>query len=236
MDSVRLGLRLCALGFVLSVCLALDCNWRTQYEYGGRCCDACPSGKYPKEPCTGRCEECTANATDTRCACSDNSYCIDDACSACKPKPRCKPGEELRRTGRFLFNYVCKPCPDNMYSDAEDGVCEPIADCRRLGLEVLFPGNATHNARCGWQDSDQLTHKVLVVCLAINGLICLALLINACVRRSTDRRKKNKRRSTMRSLVMPAEECSCKLSKEEMGDECDSDSDASETSTSKYEV
>ncbi|XP_036427230.1 tumor necrosis factor receptor superfamily member 18 [Colossoma macropomum] len=234
MDSVKLGLKLFAVGCFLSMCLAVDCNWKTHYEYNGKCCLACPAGKYHKEPCSSHCEECTKNASNTRCACSDNPLCSDDHCSECGPRLRCKRGEELRRIGAFSFTYVCKPCPDNMYSDAEDSMCEPIVNCRKLGLGELFPGNRTHNARCGWQDSDQLTHKVIVVCLAINGLICLALLINACIRRSTDRRKKYRRRSTARTLVVPSEECTCKLSKEEMGDECDSD--VSDISTSKPEV
>uniref|UniRef100_A0AAR2L3N7 TNFR-Cys domain-containing protein n=1 Tax=Pygocentrus nattereri TaxID=42514 RepID=A0AAR2L3N7_PYGNA len=144
MDSAKLGLKLFAVGCFFSMCLAVDCNWKTHYEYRGNCCLACPA-----EPCTSHCEDCPETATNTRCACSDNPLCSDDRCSECEPRPRCQRGEELRRTGAFSFTYVCEPCQDNMYSDAEDSMCEPIV--KKLGLGELFPGNRTHNARCGWQ-------------------------------------------------------------------------------------
>ncbi|XP_072539294.1 tumor necrosis factor receptor superfamily member 18 [Salminus brasiliensis] len=235
MDSVQLWLRVWAMGYVLSMCLAANCTWKTQYEYKKKCCDACPSGTYPREPCSTQCVNCTSS--NHWCHCGEMPLCTNEDCSACVARPLCKPGEELIRTGNFEFSYICKECPENMYNDKEDGTCGPIADCRKLGLDVLFPGNRTQNTRCGWQDSNQWTLKVIVVCLAINGLISLALLVNACSQRSTLKRKKTKRCSATCSLGMPSEECSCKLSKEEMGGACDLHSDdSSDESGSKCEV
>ncbi|XP_007239343.3 tumor necrosis factor receptor superfamily member 18 [Astyanax mexicanus] len=240
MDSVELWVRVWTLGCVLSLSLAVSCNWRTQYEYNGKCCDACPAGTYSKELCGSECLNCTAGIS--RCSCGDKHFCENNECSVCVARKQCSPGQVINRTGLREFMYICIDCPENMYSNEERNTCEPIADCKQFGLGVLFPGNRTHNARCGWQDpspprdSNQWNQNVIVVCLAVNGVICLALLVNDCVQRFQNRRRKSKRRPTTRWLVKPSDECGCKLSKEEMGNECDQDSDVSGDSSSKYEV
>ncbi|XP_066522795.1 tumor necrosis factor receptor superfamily member 18 [Hoplias malabaricus] len=248
MDSAKLSLKLLAMGYIFTVCLAVDCNWYTQYEYKGKCCDACPPGQYPKDFCSTVCEVCT-DKDAAKCPCTKSHLYGDEDVLKCVDRPTCKPGEELKRSGRFSYNYYCNKCPNNTYSAMEDSMCEPITDCRKFGLDVLFPGNITHNAKCGWQspeprqdtfnstlDSYQLTLKAIVVCLAINSVMCMALMFNACIGRSTDRRKKNKSHSTTRSLILPSEDCSCKLSKEEKGDPSESFSDVSDASTSNCEV
>ncbi|XP_026852219.2 tumor necrosis factor receptor superfamily member 18 isoform X2 [Electrophorus electricus] len=196
MDIIHFLLKLLTIGFVLSMCQAVNCIWKTQYEHMGRCCDACPSGEYPKIPCNdtkpSTCEKCpAASSSNTRCSCGSNLLCNNTDCSQCISRPRCKRGEELRRNGNYIFSYICEPCLNTTYNDAEDSMCEPIADCRKFGLSVLFPGNMTHNARCGWQsDDDHLAHIVMGMCLAITSLICVVLLIDVCIQRAMHKKRK----------------------------------------------
>ncbi|XP_058259540.1 tumor necrosis factor receptor superfamily member 18 isoform X2 [Hemibagrus wyckioides] len=156
MDSVKLYAILFAIGCVLSMCMALDCDWKTQFIYKGRC-ETCHLGEFPILDCSENheslCKKCTR--TGDHCFCN-NSLCEDDTCSQCVSSPRCKQGEELRRIGHFHFTYKCEPCRNQTYNDEEDKMCKPLLDCRNLGLRVIFPGNRTHNTRCGCSE-DQRT-------------------------------------------------------------------------------
>ncbi|XP_053492279.1 tumor necrosis factor receptor superfamily member 18 isoform X2 [Ictalurus furcatus] len=190
MDKVKPYVILFATGCVLSMCMALDCNWKTQYEYKGRCCKTCPSGEFPKQHC------------------SENSQ-------------SCKQGEELKRTGSFKFGYSCGVCTNQKYYNEKDKMCKPILDCSEIGMLVIFPGNRTHNARCGYQvnyHNDLVTHNGVVMGLVITGLACLAILIYVCIQRTREPRTKKKYPPTSSSLNVPSEECGCKLSKEEIGE------------------
>ncbi|XP_026771947.1 tumor necrosis factor receptor superfamily member 18 [Pangasianodon hypophthalmus] len=222
MDSVNLYVILFATGCVLSVCMALECNWKTQYEYKERCCETCPSGQFPIQHCRDNiprvCQECKEKSD--HCFCT-NDLCENDDCSKCSPSPRCKRGEELKRTGLFKFGYSCELCPNQTYSDEEGKMCKPISDCRKLGLSVLFPGNRTHNARCGCQvnyPNGLVTNNGMVVGLAITSLVCLALVIYLCIQRTREQRTKLKYHPTSSSLKLPSDESGCKLSKEEIGE------------------
>ncbi|KAK2857767.1 hypothetical protein Q7C36_005686 [Tachysurus vachellii] len=234
MDSVKLYAILFATGCVLPVCMALDCNWRTQFEYRERC-ETCPSGQFPipdfSKNHQSLCENCTRKGDHCFC---NNALCGDEKCSKCLSGPLCKLGEELRRTGLYDFTYICESCPNQTYNDEEGKMCKPILDCRKHGLRVIFPGNSTHNARCGCSDIQNhngftnnglvktnglVITNVLVVCLAITVLGCLAMLIYICIKKTREQRRLKKHLPISSSLKVPCDECtSCKLSKEEIGE------------------
>ncbi|XP_062853240.1 tumor necrosis factor receptor superfamily member 18 [Trichomycterus rosablanca] len=215
MDSIKLWLKVLIMDYVLSMCLDLKCNWKTQYEHRGICCDSCPKAN---------------SKTNTRCSCSDKPLCINSDCSDCALRPKCKRGERLKRAGNFKFTYTCTPCPNMTYNDEEDSTCKPITDCSKVGLLVLSAGNRTHNTRCGCHDSNQLTSSIMIAGLVICSLICVALIINLCFQKTTERRVKKmfdffmfflpECHPPIHSLVLQSEECGYKLSKEEKGEMC----------------
>ncbi|XP_060775205.1 tumor necrosis factor receptor superfamily member 18 [Neoarius graeffei] len=237
MDSVKVCVILFATGCVLPMCMALNCKWKTQYEYKGRCCQICPSGEFPRQHCTENnqtvCEKCENK--HNHCFCNNN-LCENDDCSRCVTSPRCRRGEELRRLGSFEFDYICKPCLNQTYNDEEDKMCKPMLDCRKCGFRVIFPGNSTHNAICAPQETatesgvttgpSSVTvgkrqvsyHDGPVVCLAITNLVSLAMLIYFCIQRTRVQKTKKKYPPTSSSLKFPSDECVCKLSKEEIGE------------------
>uniref|UniRef100_A0A671NSJ4 Tumor necrosis factor receptor superfamily member 18-like n=1 Tax=Sinocyclocheilus anshuiensis TaxID=1608454 RepID=A0A671NSJ4_9TELE len=211
MDTAKLWFMLLCVcgGWILSLAY-IDCDWTTEYEYGEKCCTACPSDQYPKVTCSENksdsvCEKCsTAISAMDKCFCYDNHVCSDDKCTNCDPRKKCKPGHQLKRNGAFDYTYFCEPCPENTYNDVEDSTCKSITKC--AGGEI-FPGNQTHNARCG---SFGL-YFLLLTCSThtVMGLILSKL---SCTHR----------------MVLPSDTCSCKLSKEEEGEEKDSKTELSE--------
>ncbi|KAF7711420.1 hypothetical protein HF521_000431 [Silurus meridionalis] len=129
MDIVRLYMLLFATGYVLSICMALECNWKRQYEYKGKCCQICPLGTFPIQHCTNSSESVCKNCTNMNdhCFCNNN-LCEDDTCSKCSPTKKCTPGEKLIRTGLFKFRYICEPCPSQTYNDEERNICKPTME------------------------------------------------------------------------------------------------------------
>ncbi|XP_048054757.1 tumor necrosis factor receptor superfamily member 18 [Megalobrama amblycephala] len=246
MDTAKLWVTLlCVCGsWILS--LAINCDWITEYEFENRCCKACPSGQYPKVPCQGNnkgsvCEECSpklASAMD-RCFCNNNHLCMNDKCNICEPRPRCKPGHQLNRSGEFDYSFICEPCPENTYNDAEDSMCKSITKCEGVGK--IFPGNQTHNARCtpsvvpnnssvttdpGKQENKiQSTHSFMVACLTVTVLTCLVFIIYTAFQIFKYKMLIKLRKKPCRH-VLPSD--SCKLSKEEKGEECDFKTEVSE--------
>ncbi|XP_067314609.1 tumor necrosis factor receptor superfamily member 18 [Pseudorasbora parva] len=167
MDTAKLCLTLLCICGSWSLASQVKCDLTTEYEFNGRCCKACPSGEYPKEQCQGNhtasvCEKCSYMG---RCFCQDNYLCRDNKCDSCESKLKCKPGEQLTRYGKFDHIYLCEPCPNNTYNDAEDSTCKPITKIICDGVDELFPGNQTHNAIClhsGGRTSiskDGVTHR-----------------------------------------------------------------------------
>ncbi|XP_073708776.1 tumor necrosis factor receptor superfamily member 18 [Garra rufa] len=244
MDTAKLWFTLLCVCSSWILCLAIQCDWRTEYEYGNRCCKACPSGEYPKVPCPKSgdsvCQKCsTAVSPSDKCFCKDNHLCFDDKCTTCNPRERCKPGHQLRRTGAYDYTFYCDPCEDNFYNDVEDSTCKPITKC--VGGEI-FPGNRTHNSRCassvkfttvprGNQDEEkdtQATHPFMLACLAVAVLTFLVFIIYiVCQFVRYKMRTKISKAYTQR-IVLPPDSCSCKLSKEEEGEEDDYKSEVSD--------
>ncbi|XP_016374483.1 tumor necrosis factor receptor superfamily member 18 isoform X1 [Sinocyclocheilus rhinocerous] len=248
MDTAKLWFMLLCVcgGWILSLAY-IDCDWTTEYEYGEKCCTACPSDQYPKVTCSENksdsvCENClTAISAMDKCFCNDNHVCSDDKCTNCDPREKCKPGHQLRRTGAFDYTYFCESCPENTYNDVEDSTCKSITKC--AGGEI-FPGNQTHNARCGpsaefttvhpgdqgaQNNGSQTTHPFMLACLAVTVLTCLVFIMYTAFKifRYKMRTKISKPSCTHR-MVLPSDTCSCKLSKEEEGEEKDSKTELSE--------
>ncbi|KAI2663767.1 Tumor necrosis factor receptor superfamily member 18 [Labeo rohita] len=207
------------------LCLAIRCDWTKEYAYNNKCCKACPSGEYPKEPCSDMCQKCsTAFSAKDKCFCKDNHVCSNDKCESCNPRERCKPGHQLIRNGAFEYTYYCEQCSDNTYSDAEDSICKPITKC--VGGEI-FAGNRTHNARCASsvhpaKEEKQESHTIdylMVASLAITLLTCMIFIMYTAF--------KFFRYKMLRKI---SKQCThnCKLSKEEEGEEDDSKSEISE--------
>ncbi|XP_051987006.1 tumor necrosis factor receptor superfamily member 18-like [Xyrauchen texanus] len=209
--------------------LAINCDWTTEYEFQGKCCKDCPSGEYPKYHCKENnsdsvCERCPTKVED-KCFCEGKMLCKDDECSKCVPKEKCKPGHQLMREGNFKYKYHCEQCPNTMFNDAEDSECKPFAKCD--GLRVVFPGNSTHNARCGLYDSPILirsltSHPVVMACLTITVLIFLVLIMYTAFQIYKHRRHRKISQPYIHRMRMPSDTCSCQLSKEEIGDDSDS--------------
>ncbi|XP_043097948.1 tumor necrosis factor receptor superfamily member 18 [Puntigrus tetrazona] len=237
MDTAKLWFMLLCVCVSWISSLALNCDWTTEYEHENRCCKACPSGHYPKVLCSknksdSECVNCsTATSAIEKCFCKDNHLCSDDKCENCKPREKCKPGQQLKRNGAFDYTYFCEPCPDNTYNDAEDSTCKSITKC--AGGEI-FPGNKTHNARCGslakfttvhpggqWtqNNSSQTTHSFMVACLIFTVLTCLVFVMYAVFKICTYKmRTKTSKPLCTHRMALPSDTCICKLSKEEEGD------------------
>uniref|UniRef100_A0A8C2KNG7 Tumor necrosis factor receptor superfamily, member 18 n=1 Tax=Cyprinus carpio TaxID=7962 RepID=A0A8C2KNG7_CYPCA len=239
MDTAKLWfMLLCVCGSWISSLAYVNCDWTTEYEHGEKCCKACPLGQYPKVKCSENkndsvCEKCSTDISAmNRCFCKDNHLCSDDNCENCMPRIKCKPGHQLKRNGNFEYTYVCELCPENTYNDAEDSTCKSITKCAD---GEIFPGNKTHNARCGSsakfttgdpgdqrkiQNNESQTHSFMVACLAVTVLTCLVFILYTAFKmfRYKTRTKICKPACTHR-MVLPSDTCSCKLSKEEEGEE-----------------
>ncbi|KAM9482316.1 tumor necrosis factor receptor superfamily member 18 [Clarias gariepinus] len=205
MASVKLYVVLFVAGAVLSMCMALECTWKTEYEYKGRCCKMCLSGEYPAKHCTPNnsltteCKKCPENSK--HCFCK-NMLCEDNTCSECTSKPTCTQGQ-LSRQGSYKFSYNC----EQAYTDKADNLSK---------LRNTTPGV---NLRCTVNpDKGLRTFNGLVVGLAITGFICLAMLVYIFIQMSREQKMKKKYSSTSNSLNVTSDECICKLSKEEMGE------------------
>ncbi|CAB1353388.1 unnamed protein product [Coregonus sp. 'balchen'] len=123
-------------------------------------CGDCPVGSYSEsndlfedcQPCLkcqhGYTRVCTTTA-NTNCVCGSGFLCSDHECSKCEKEKICRKGEELKRTGSREYTWKCVPCPNNTYSDTEHGHCKLLTQCGAHGLVVIFPGNKTHNSKCG---------------------------------------------------------------------------------------
>ncbi|XP_026117101.1 tumor necrosis factor receptor superfamily member 18 [Carassius auratus] len=239
MDTAKLWLMLlCICGrWILSLAY-INCDWTTEVEYNKICCKACPSGYFPK-PCSENksdsvCEKCSKASSDMeKCLCKDNHLCSNDKCGKCEPRKICHPGYQLQRYGNFDYNYLCEPCPSNTYNDVEDSTCKSITKC--VDGEI-FPGNQTHNARCGSPAkfttvhskttnsqptiyNGNQTHTFMVACLAVTVFTCLVFIMYTAFKifRYKMGTKISKPPCTHR-MVLPSDTCSCKLSKEEEGE------------------
>ncbi|KAL1272527.1 hypothetical protein QQF64_028389 [Cirrhinus molitorella] len=166
-------------------------------------------------------------------------YHVQRMVTVCKPRKRCEPGYQLRRTGRFDYNYYCEPCQINTYNDAEDSTCKLITKCD--GGEI-FPGNQTHNARCassvpqlttvhaGNQEekNSQTTHSFMVACLVVTVLTFLVFIMYTAFQTFKYKMHTKISHPYTQRIVLPSDTCSCKLSKEEQGEENDSNTEVSD--------
>ncbi|KAK7145074.1 hypothetical protein R3I94_011238 [Phoxinus phoxinus] len=227
---------LCVCGSWISS-LPLNCDWTTEYELGNICHKACPSGEYLKK--SGKennrdivCEKCPPNpaSEEVKCFCN-NRLCLNEQCTSCRERLSCKPGEQLRRNGKFDYGYDCVPCPNNTYNDAEGSRCKNITKC--VGVEI-FSGNKTHNARCDSsvpigvrndtdtnhstdkQENGIQSHPFMVACLIVTVLTCFVFIMYTALQILKYKMLLKLRKPCTR--VLSSDTCSCKLSKEEMGE------------------
>ncbi|XP_056109709.1 tumor necrosis factor receptor superfamily member 18 [Rhinichthys klamathensis goyatoka] len=215
---------LCVCGSWISS-LAINCDWTTEYELGKKCFKACPSGEYPKESWQENsgivCEKCPPNPAlgKVKCFCN-NDLCLNEDCSSCEKRISCEPGHKMRRRGDFDYNYICEPaCPKNTYYDAEGSTCKSIIQC----VGDVIPGNKTHNARCVSSDKQEngiLSHPFMVACLIVTVLTCFVFIMYIAFQIFKYKMLIKLRKPC--THVLPSDTCSCKLSKEEMGDGSDS--------------
>ncbi|XP_067329005.1 tumor necrosis factor receptor superfamily member 18 [Anolis sagrei] len=82
-------------------------------------------------------------------ACSPGNCCRNNQCNECRQLLTCPEGNELYRSGKFDFRYLCRPCPSGTFSDVNNSCCIPWQNCTSQGLQTLQAGNRTHNAQCG---------------------------------------------------------------------------------------
>ncbi|TRY82123.1 hypothetical protein DNTS_009444, partial [Danionella cerebrum] len=242
MENVRLCFALFCVLNSWRLSLTLNCDWTTEFDHDKRCCKACPSGHYPKVPCSeskgeSDCEKCPPSTNQlskmNSCFCKEKHICSDDRCNRCEPRMKCEAGHQLKRQGNFDYSFICEPCQDNTYNDVEDSSCKPITRC--YGVAEIFPGNKTHNSICyiailpnavnpGPQDLIPGTspHSFQMTCLTITLLICLVVIVYASLQIFKYRTLIKLNKQCAHRTVLPTEMCSCKLSKEEKGDELES--------------
>ncbi|XP_041743458.1 tumor necrosis factor receptor superfamily member 18 isoform X1 [Coregonus clupeaformis] len=196
-------------------------------------CGDCPVGSYSEsndlfedcQPCLkcqhGYTRVCTTTA-NTNCVCGSGFLCSDHECSKCEKEKICRKGEELKRTGSREYTWKCVPCPNNTYSDTEHGHCKLLTQCGAHGLVVIFPGNKTHNSKCGIhaagnKEDGGSIQLILAIGSFFFTVTLLAFLTHACIR--IIRHKKPEAMNcpaTSISITSP-DICGCPLSKEESG-------------------
>ncbi|KAL0978733.1 hypothetical protein UPYG_G00174440 [Umbra pygmaea] len=238
----------CLLIFgTMGVALDPPCNKTSCYEKNNLCCNLCPAGTFVKKDCTAKvqtkCEACpngfyseandhmkecikcnTCQHVDMKCTSTANAICscpgilcLDTYCTKCV-QMKCSKGEELNRTGEYEFIYKCDPCPNNTYSDTEDGVCKPLTKCEANVSNFL--GNKTHNAQCGTpalpkeEESPGLIQITWVTGFFFFGFSFLMFASLVCIWLTRNKHTVNNCPPT-RNSIASQDICGCPLSKEE---------------------
>ncbi|XP_018606808.2 tumor necrosis factor receptor superfamily member 18-like [Scleropages formosus] len=131
--------------------------------------------------------------------------------------PVCGRGEELQKQGSFDYHYTCVQCPNNTYSDTVGGICKQLAQCNQLGLQVISPGNSTHNTKCGCSRHETNRYEIPAVHLTVIILLLFILHLCSCLMGQYCRH--NKQIGSMMPAAGRADRrCRCPLSEEEKGD------------------
>uniref|UniRef100_A0A4W5PRJ0 TNFR-Cys domain-containing protein n=1 Tax=Hucho hucho TaxID=62062 RepID=A0A4W5PRJ0_9TELE len=146
MDTQYIQMTVICLLCFWTMGLAADLRCNDMYEKDGRCCRLCPPGS----ACTS-----TSNA---HCSCGSGFLCSDHPC----------PYHCSRE-----YTWKCVPCPNNTYSDTEQGHCKPLTQCGTQGLDVIFPGNKTHNSKCGIHGTLAITVKQFIGIRHLFGFISI---------------------------------------------------------------
>ncbi|XP_041743461.1 tumor necrosis factor receptor superfamily member 18 isoform X3 [Coregonus clupeaformis] len=221
---------ICLLYF-WTMALAADQQCKDSYEKDGKCCELCPPGTFLKKQCTAStktdCGDCPVGSySESNDLFEDCQPCLkcqhDHECSKCEKEKICRKGEELKRTGSREYTWKCVPCPNNTYSDTEHGHCKLLTQCGAHGLVVIFPGNKTHNSKCGIhaagnKEDGGSIQLILAIGSFFFTVTLLAFLTHACIR--IIRHKKPEAMNcpaTSISITSP-DICGCPLSKEESG-------------------
>uniref|UniRef100_M3XHJ9 TNFR-Cys domain-containing protein n=2 Tax=Latimeria chalumnae TaxID=7897 RepID=M3XHJ9_LATCH len=151
-----------------------QCN-PNEYELtarqGKKCCKKCEADRNQEYETT------CAETSKTVCRCKAGYRCINPECSIClKPNP-CKEGEEIVQEGDLHYTFHCKPCDHGKYLDKVNSKCKPWINCTTLGLDTLFPGNTTHNAKCGVYLRNINGNSWFMICVVVLTAVTSFILI-----------------------------------------------------------
>ncbi|XP_042562725.1 tumor necrosis factor receptor superfamily member 9-like, partial [Clupea harengus] len=130
-------------------------------------------------------KKCTSTSNE-ECSCRLGFDCTSLGCETCVKLPHCGKGTQLIKTGNFNFLYSCQPCTNSTYSDTVNGTCKPFIKCHSMGLDEVFPGNKTHNAKCGIKGLTT-SQDIFIFGSIFIGLICLLMLLAICAWRNKSR-------------------------------------------------
>lgn len=199
-------------------------------EHKRTICSNCLDGTYSEHRnVLGNCQRCLtceqAEArkctvtTNANCSCNPGFLCSDDVCSKCEKKKKCQKGEQLERIGFRDYFYSCVPCPNNTYSNTEEGSCKPVLQCNAIGFSVRFPGNKTHNSICYDAHARSNTWHFLAIAFVFFAFAILMFLYQLWKNKITKRRCiATVDPAEIISAAVP-EMCIYHLSKEETGDQ-----------------
>ncbi|XP_019367361.1 PREDICTED: tumor necrosis factor receptor superfamily member 18 [Gavialis gangeticus] len=194
-----------------------------------KCCPVCSSKPENQfTPC--------ANA-EGDCKCGAGYECADLSCTSCKQLPRCKAGEEIRRTGRIDFEFICKPCKNGTFSKAGDTRCKPWTKHPGPRCVMIQPGNATHDAEYGKDEpsveqgilssleSSSTTIMAILTAVAIFILILMTFLLHLFIWSLKKEKVHIVQEPENNSILMPPptshlveDTYSCQFPEEEAGD------------------
>ncbi|XP_036292382.1 tumor necrosis factor receptor superfamily member 18 [Pipistrellus kuhlii] len=178
-----------------------------------RCCGPCASA----EACPGG-----------RCTCLQPEFhCADPECQTCKHHP-CPPGQGAKAFGNFTFGFKCVDCAVGTFSGGREGRCTPWADCSRLGLPTMSPGNKTHNAVCSPVPPPAEPRCPLTAVLAVAA--CVLVLVAAQLGLHLWQLRRQRVWSPEARLLPeapppPEDACSCQFPEEERGEQLSEDKD-----------
>ncbi|KAJ7998465.1 hypothetical protein DPEC_G00205220 [Dallia pectoralis] len=185
-------------------------------------CRECPENFYSdghdRLPICSPCLKCQQDVTskctlttNANCSCYRGFLCSDHYCETCEQN-NCRKGEELNKAGTIKYMYTCNPCPNNTYSDTEEGSCKPLTKCEEFGY--VFRGNKTHDAKCGPPGREEKPDTILLI-MAICFFL-LMFLTCACFWISRQKPKGRAIKCRTASVsVASQDKCGCPLSTEE---------------------
>ncbi|GAA6216685.1 tumor necrosis factor receptor superfamily member 5-like isoform X2 [Lates japonicus] len=144
--------------------------------------------KYTSEPKCQRQEYCDKNRNferpvhqskkeRTTCKCKKGFHCSSPSCIICVPHKTCKPGEGVHFKGNHTHDTVCQKCPDGMFSNSENSICQKLTECAD-GYTVKVKGTDTSDNVC---EIPLRQHLVLiVVCVFISFTIIVGITVYLC--------------------------------------------------------
>lgn len=119
----------------------------------------------------------------TKCRCIEGTHCITGdtpgRCTHCETDSECPPGTEVSVPGNGISDTVCVPCQPGFYQNASStfSVCQPITDCRVLGLQIQVPGSDIADSVCIPVPKDEPDYRILIAFLSFLAAFLLSAVI-----------------------------------------------------------